>query len=633
MPDEYSLSRDTRVKRDVLRQACDACRTRKARCHSREAPQSGFGSAESGLGKDRNDPRSISCQRCLRLGLACTYQLPFGVRGPRRRTPAQRTPETSSSGRVNSQLSTSNTNLTTNDSVHPSAELYLVSSGSGSIPSDSQQWPLSPHTVSTHRSPSTSYVQTSIGEEFCTKDLLKRILSDYLEHLYPLIPVVHRPTFHRDLCENRDLYDDDFFGLILSLSAVTVGTMPNRFKEYKACATPLRFRTRTEMIRYCHDRVHCLRGHDFFENINYNKWAASYLLGIALFQIGEHNQARMIEVESMQLARLLGLHQISEYAGLNCIEAQLRKKAFWLMFYGYVHAQYQNLRKERLTYLDANILAYLNLEQLMPLEVDDEYIDEHKVLAQPEGVISVVVGFNTASRVFWTALQSPTAEPGDCYCEKSRSSLAQYHHLKSRLHELRYMLDSLPPQLRQWQSTGDDPNLYGPDPENSRILHAQYATTRANIHVTHLWLQSILLDQVDAILLNPSICEKLGPSVPDHQARWIEREHICRQLLHVLWNIPDVFLEPNGHHLLSLTRTTLHSRRLIILLQTYKVRDVAVGLFTCPFEPHTDAGKRAAEYLREFANKLSSLDGSEMPNLLSRQSWVDTDRTYLKRTH
>ena len=633
MPDEYSLSRDTRVKRDVLRQACDACRTRKARCHSGEAPQSSLESAESGLGKDRNDPRSISCQRCLRLGLECTYQLPFGVRGPRRRTPAQRTPETSSSGRVNSELSTSNTNLTTNDSVHPSAELYLVSSGSGSIPSDSQQWPLSPHTVSTHRSPSTSYVQTSIGEEFCTKDLLKRILSDYLEHLYPLIPVVHRPTFHRDLCENRDLYDDDFFGLILSLSAVTVGTMPNRFKEYKACATPLRFRTRTEMIRYCHDRVHCLRGHDFFENINYNKWAASYLLGIALFQIGEHNQARMIEVESMQLARLLGLHQISEYAGLNCIEAQLRKKAFWLMFYGYVHAQYQNLRKERLTYLDANILAYLNLEQLMPLEVDDEYIDEHKVLAQPEGVISVVVGFNTASRVFWTALQSPTAEPGDCYCEKSRSSLAQYHHLKSRLHELRYMLDSLPPQLRQWQSTGDDPNLYGPDPENSRILHAQYATTRANIHVTHLWLQSILLDQVDAILLNPSICEKLGPSVPDHQARWIEREHICRQLLHVLWNIPDVFLEPNGHHLLSLTRTTLHSRRLIILLQTYKVRDVAVGLFTCPFEPHTDAGKRAAEYLREFANKLSSLDGSEMPNLLSRQSWVDTDRTYLKRTH
>ena len=88
----------------------------------------------------------------------------------------------------------------------------------------------------------------------------------------------------------------------------------------------------------------------------------------------------MIEVESMQLARLLGLHQISEYAGLNCIEAQLRKRAFWLMFYGYVHAQYQNLRKERLSYLDANILASLDLEQLMPLEVDDEWISEDAVM-------------------------------------------------------------------------------------------------------------------------------------------------------------------------------------------------------------------------------------------------------------
>jgi hypothetical protein len=261
--------------------------------------------------------------------------------------------------------------------------------------------------------------------------------------------------------------------------------MPNRFKEYKTCATPLRFRTRTEMIRFCYDRAHRLRGYDHFEHVNYNKWAASYLIGIALFQIGEPNQARMLEVESMQLARLLGLHQISDYIGLNCIEAQLRRKAFWLMFYGYVHAQYQNLRKERLTYIDAHILATVDLEQLMPLEVDDEYIHEDTVIAQPAGVLSVVVGFNTASRVFWTALQSPTEESDDCYCERVRSPVAQYHHLKSRLHELHYTLDSLPPQLRQWQINTDNPALYGLEPEKCRLLKAQFAATRANVHVTH----------------------------------------------------------------------------------------------------------------------------------------------------
>jgi hypothetical protein len=517
----------------------------------------------------------------------------------------------------------------------PEARLYLVDSANERLPSNAQQWPISPLPLSNHRSPSTSYTQTSLVDELCSRDLLKQILSDYLEHLYPLIPVVHRPSFRRDVCEDRDLHDGDFFSLTLGLCAVTVGTMPNRFKEYKTCATPLHFQNRTEMIRYCYDRVHCLRGHDYFENVNFHKWATSYLMGIALFQIGEHNQARMIEVESMQLARLLGLHQISEYVGLNCIEAQLRKKAYWLMFYGYVHAQYQNLRKERLTYLDANILATLDLEQLMPLEVDDEYIHEHTVLPQPSGVLSVVVGFNTASRVFWTALQSPTDKAEDCYCERTRSSVAQYQHLKSRLHELHYILDSLPPQLRQWQSTNDDPSLYGTDPEQSRLLKAQFATTRANVHVTHLWLQSIISDQVDAILVNPTTRERLGSSVPDHRTRWVEREHICRQLLHVLWSIPDVYLEPNGHHLVS--RKVLRQTQTVTdanaLIQTYKVRDVAVGLFTCPFEPHSEAGKRAAEYLSEFANKLSSLDGSEIPNTLSLQSWVDTDRTYLKRTH
>lgn len=225
-----------------------------------------------------------------------------------------------------------------------------------------------------------------------------------------------------------------------------------------------------------------------------------------------------------------------------------------VMFYGYVHAQYQNLRKERLTYLDANILASIDLEQLFPLEVDDEYIYEQTLLPQPDGVLSVVSGFNAASRVFWKALLSPSEKIEDCYCERSRSSAAQFHHLKARLHDLHYLLDGLPPQLRQWQTTSDEPSLYGADLEQRRLLKAHFATMRANLHVSHLWLQSIISDQVDAILLNATTREKLGASVPDHRTRWVEREHICRQLLHVLHIIPDVFLEPNGHHLVRLHR-------------------------------------------------------------------------------
>lgn len=448
-------------------------------------------------------------------------------------------------------LSLASSQASAHDARSSSSQLYLVRTEPARLLGGTHQWPVSPKAQLNPRSPETSHSQASSVESLCSRDLLKRILLDYLEYLYPLIPVIHRPNFHRDLSDNRDLYDDDFFGLVLGLCAVTVGTMPNRFKDYTTCAEPLRFRTRTEMIRYCYDRIHGLRRSEYFENISFQKWAASYLMGIALFQIGEHNQARMMEVESMQLARLLDLHQVAEYTGLNCIEAQLRKKAFWLMFYGYVHCQYQNLRKERLTFLDAGILASIDLEQLMPLEVDDEHISEHAVLEQPDGVLSVVAGFNVASRVFWTALQSPGQSAEDCYCKRSRSPIVQYHFLKARLHDLHYMLDDLPPQLRQWQNTSDDLSSFVTNPEQYRILKAQFATTRANVHVSQLWLQSIISDQVDAILQNSAIREKLGPTVPDHRTRWVEREHICRQLLQVLYSIPDIYIEPNGNHLVQ----------------------------------------------------------------------------------
>jgi hypothetical protein len=161
-------------------------------------------------------------------------------------------------------------------------------------------------------------------------------MSDYLDLLYPLIPVVHRPSFRRDLERSKDALDMDFLGLIVSLCAATVGTMPRKFREYQESPIPLRFKTRTEMINHCYDILLGLRGCDYFDAVNYNKWAISYLIQISFFQIGQHNRARMIEVEAMQLARLLDFHQVASYGGLNPIETQLRRKAFWLMFYGYV---------------------------------------------------------------------------------------------------------------------------------------------------------------------------------------------------------------------------------------------------------------------------------------------------------
>jgi hypothetical protein len=163
------------------------------------------------------------------------------------------------------------------------------------------------------------------------------IIDDYLTWIYPLVPVVHRPSFRRDLEHQRDVQDSDFLCLIFCICATAVGFLPKMFTKYQSSAGEVSsFTSRTNMINRCYTLCMARRGPYYFDTISFQKWAIAYLLQITHLQIDNHNLSRMMEVEAMQIARLLGLHRVADYQGLNCIEAQLRKKGFWLMFYVYV---------------------------------------------------------------------------------------------------------------------------------------------------------------------------------------------------------------------------------------------------------------------------------------------------------
>jgi hypothetical protein len=208
-------------------------------------------------------------------------------------------------------------------------------------------------------------------------------------------------------------------------------------------------------------------------------------------------------------------------------------------------------------------LSTINLEELMPLEVDDEMIFEHNVLPQPEDQISLTTGFNIHSRVFWAALKSPhgneaqTLMPESGNFLRSRDPTLQLVHLKDRLHDVKYIIDDIPSELRPWDAIWLDDSSSG-TPESRKILKAQFASMRANLHVTHLWLQSILLDQIDILLLNKSSATTDDSNKNDLKLRWHDREDICRQLLHVLYGIPEAYLEPNGHHLVQIQPNMLY---------------------------------------------------------------------------
>lgn len=172
-----------------------------------------------------------------------------------------------------------------------------------------------------------------------------------------------------------------------------------------------------------------------------------------------------------------------------------------------------------------------------------------------------------------------------CECELRRGPAARLARLRDLLQEMRYMLDDAPGPVRQWASSerhasevpatpalnDDDDNItngddhhslvssYGGSPRAgggrasySRVVRGQHEIMRANIHVTHLWLQSLLLEQVDAVVQENVVNDpSAGDASASLRANWAEREDICRQMLHLLHSIPHAYLEPNGLYLVS----------------------------------------------------------------------------------
>lgn len=251
----------------------------------------------------------------------------------------------------------------------------------------------------------------------------------------------------------------------------------------------------------------------------------------------------------------------------------------------------------------------------MPLEVDDEFIFEDEVLGNATPEPCLVSGFIFHSRVFWAAIGSPhpnTAADDLCACMRAKDPRAQVSYFQERLNCLQNLLIDIPSFLQPWESTPENFNE-GIIGENTKAIRLQLSSLRANLHVTHLWLQSLILDQLEAAQSHQQ-AQPLATNIDQQPAAlnqrllWLERQKLCRQLFFILFNFPRLSLEANGLHLAN------------------KVRDIMTSLLACPFHPDDPISKQAAEYVQLSTDILSRLDSSESMNTMHLQTWVDTDR-------
>ncbi|KAI4853971.1 hypothetical protein E4T44_00503 [Aureobasidium sp. EXF-8845] len=536
--------------------ACDYCRLRKIKCIACE---------ES----------SKECQACLFGKLECSYMMPTKRRGPapKRRHIIGTAPETIT-GRSTSEACSNQTAQSSINSSNCISRSFLV------------------HPLVSCASFST-------------------IMQDYLDVLYALIPVVHVPTFVEDLRNERQYHDLTFQMFCLAICACIFGILPYKFEDYIDQDVNIKYKDRRAAIADIHRAIIVVRPLEYYDDLSHEKWAINFLMSVTNAHLGHRNRAKLLFAECSTILTELGMHRVTSYRGLDHVETQLRKKAFWLSFIGWSHSRTRDIDYDSMA--DRFNFETADAEHLMPLEVDDEYITRTETYPQPADKESLVSGFNALIMIsdclvpifkdtsaiasfFHTEDAGSRLDLGTCSCGRHVQKAPPSLSIMARLIKATQILDNLPPHLSSWALS-----------RSSTDPHFEIMT--ANIHVTFVWIQNLLLERLIAVKEADATTDQ---DLAYHQILLKLRDGIWEHLMSVLNNISEANLKPNGYVLVCCLyyMSSIEIRALTMFFQIVKARTVAASLLGCAPEGGGTRSHRERAYLQNFADLLARLDES-----------------------
>jgi hypothetical protein len=168
-------------------------------------------------------------------------------------------------------------------------------------------------------------------EHLCTPAVFRAIIDDYLDFVYPLLPLVHHPSFRTLVEANAYAVDAAFLRLCLAVCAVTVASIPRKFDQYssgryadvgamvdRACQLVMLSRISTEPEWQNRPLVSTM--------------IVSILLAMSSHYAGRANQGWGYASEAIQFFRALELYQQEGYEHLTVLDSELCKRAFWVLY-------------------------------------------------------------------------------------------------------------------------------------------------------------------------------------------------------------------------------------------------------------------------------------------------------------
>jgi hypothetical protein len=302
------------------------------------------------------------------------------------------------------------------------------------------------------------------AEQIAPWPVLTLLIDDFFTYIHPLAPFPHETTFRGWFTARKDRTDPLFLALLASMIGCLVASFP-RTARLHLKTQPHGMQMYPKMVTLverCRTIALQARGPSFYtrDDISVYDAATSYFLGLAASCIMQWKVCRRFMGEAMTFIRELGYHKPRDlgssmlgvtYRGpsFNHVEDQLGKRIFWTMF-----ITLRSMYQVGTHHSDIVLAPPTPTEPYpeFPVEVDDHYILPHQILGQPEGVVSLLTGFNQVVKIYLTMNQVVSAELS--YGLASLPVREQKLLLSDSLQALKQTLDGLPRELTIDLTTG-----------------------------------------------------------------------------------------------------------------------------------------------------------------------------------
>ncbi|KAF7291656.1 Fungal-trans domain-containing protein [Mycena chlorophos] len=500
------------MKHKKVERSCDLCRKRKIRC---DGPKPDDGAITAGG----------ACAHCIAFGAPCTYLLPTKKRGPKNKQVEElkrqvaalehrlRTLSDSATSEENAQEEEpDDSEELTRDFNRISVDPKYFGSNSGfALANEAIALVQAKERATGHTSPESSrrplYSQVLPWEkevydqklqfEYPEPDLLYSLLHLYFTCVHPTLPILHRPSFERNVSEGLHHKDPQFGAMLLSVLAVASRFSDDRrvfVNGHSTLSSGWKFITQIPVVR------------KWFEP---NIHEVQFYFLMTLYSIGTSRpQAAWIYLgNGIRFLQQRGEHRRKRDMEMTDIDREIWSRAFWSFIL-----------------LDRMVCAYIGRPTAFHvedydadplLEVDDEYWDTgfHQPSDRP-AYSSFLICYVQLSEILGDAMRKLYGSKKSKNLQGWNGREWEQRAVASLDSDMNKIFDSLPPHLR-W-----DPDRKPRDAfyDQSFVLYITYYYTQIVVHRPYIQKVSVVAAP------SLSICASAARSILHATDAWMQRQ-------------------------------------------------------------------------------------------------------------